>query len=250
MTLDRDLNAISSSTSMSDILNICNLSLPENPRGTDKDSLKSYVKNFYEKEFSNFRNKKIRILEIGFRHGASLALWSHYFSEAEIIGIDNGSDNSVTLEAPICDDWLSLPNITTVYGDAYNEKFSSDIIEKFNILIDDGPHTLSSQLKFIKYYHSKLCPNGLMIVEDIQRYGGLTIWPFLFVTPFKYQVEFHDFRMRSGVTDDIIFVVRNSGQKQVISRFYLILRALLYLIFEPARAFKVSTIKLKNSFFR
>ena len=137
------------SPNMKEILAIYDLNLPQNSRGTDKGSQKSYVDMFYECEFKRFRDQPIRILEIGFRHGASLALWSHYFSKAEIFGLDNGSDHSVTYTSPTCMEWLNLPNITTIYGDAYDLNFVDALTGSFDIMIDDGPHSLLSQLKFI-----------------------------------------------------------------------------------------------------
>ena len=43
----------------------------------------------YEKIFSNYRNKKIKFVEIGVANGGSLFMWRNYFGKkAEIIGID------------------------------------------------------------------------------------------------------------------------------------------------------------------
>lgn len=39
--------------------------------------------------------------------------------------------------------------------------------EGFDIIIDDGPHTLISQVMFIKKYLPLLNQGGIMIIEDI-----------------------------------------------------------------------------------
>ena len=71
-----------------------NLNLSENNLGTDKGDYKSYIDLFYEKYFFEFKEKKINLLEIGFRHGASLCLWSNYFKNGYILGLDNYSDST------------------------------------------------------------------------------------------------------------------------------------------------------------
>ena len=221
--------------SMTEILDANNLHLLNNPRGTDKGYPKSYIRHFYEIEFADYREKKVRLLEIGFRHGASLALWSKYFQNAEIVGVDNGSDVSVSNDNPVNEDWLSLPNVQTIYGNAYDSDFAAGIKGKFDILIDDGPHWLWSQLAFIKLYNNKIAEDGVMVVEDILRYGGLTIWPFLLTTPIRFEVDFYDFRSISGAPDDILYVVRNSGKRQGLSRLRLVIKACYYTIVDPLR---------------
>ena len=79
---------------MDELLNEFNLNMPSNPRGTDKGSIKSYIHGFYEAEFGSRRALKNRLLEVGVRTGASLALWANYFKDVEIIGIDVESAGS------------------------------------------------------------------------------------------------------------------------------------------------------------
>jgi len=38
---------------------------------------------------------------------------------------------------------------------------------KFDIVIDDGPHTLEPQKAFIELYHKLVIPGGYLIVEDV-----------------------------------------------------------------------------------
>ena len=70
------------------ILSDMNLNISTNPRGTDKGDFKSYVKYFYEKEFGARKMDKVRLLEIGVRSGASIALWSNFFKNVEIVCVD------------------------------------------------------------------------------------------------------------------------------------------------------------------
>ena len=211
------------------------LCLSVNQRGTDKLRPHSYIEGFYEREFKKFRSKPVRLLEIGFRHGASLALWSTYFSDGLIFGVDNHSDLNLTNEHPINESWTERPNVTTIFGDAYSQEFANKLDGKFDILIDDGPHTLSSQVTFIKLYADKLAGDGIAVIEDLVKFGGLLLWPLMLSTPLKYEVEFHDFRNRSGLSDDLIFTVRNSGKNQILSRIKLSARGVYYLLVDPVR---------------
>ena len=207
-----------------------NINIKNNPRGTDKLWPHNYIDGFYEKEFLSLKNKKCRFLEIGFRHGASLYLWANYFSNAEIIGIDNGSDISVNKEAPINEKWLDNEKISVKYGDAYSYDFSKAITAKFDIIIDDGPHTLKSQKIFLDLYLNKLKLNGVAIIEDLQKYGGLVILLLILNTPLKYNIEFYDFRKNTKLGDDMLYVVRNLEGNQLFNRINIIFLASKYLI--------------------
>ena len=75
-------------SSLKEILKEYNLNKSINKFGTDKGDFKSYIDLFYEDYFLNYKNKKINLLEIGFRNGASLYLWAKYFKKGNIIGFD------------------------------------------------------------------------------------------------------------------------------------------------------------------
>lgn len=48
--------------------------------------------NIYERYFNSFRSKNPRFLEIGVQYGGSLKMWSEYFENAKIFGIDINPD--------------------------------------------------------------------------------------------------------------------------------------------------------------
>lgn len=128
---------------------------------TDKNSVHCYVKGYYEMEFSKFKDKEINFLEIGIRSGGSMKLWSEYFTNAiSIIGIDID-------ESCIVSEFKKIDNVDYYFGDAY----SSEIVDKISnidIFLDDGPHTLDSQLKAIECYLPKVNSGGLFLIEDVQ----------------------------------------------------------------------------------
>lgn len=125
--------------------------------GTDKESCHGYISHFYEKEFSKYKDKKIKFLEIGIYTGDSLKLWKRYFTNVEkIVGVD------ITLE--------QLKNkedgIEYIIDDAYSKDFCQTL-SNFDIIIDDGPHSFETQCQFIDLYYPKLNSGGIMVIEDL-----------------------------------------------------------------------------------
>ena len=62
----------------------------------------------YERHFARFRDRPIRILEIGVQYGGGLWMWSQYFHpESKIFGLDI---------SPHCE-YPKLPNVQVFIGD-------------------------------------------------------------------------------------------------------------------------------------
>lgn len=120
----------------------------------------SYIENFYGKIFPARKESTLNVLEIGIASGGSLWLWEEYFKRATIHAMD--------IDEHMSKKFVGQPRISTSCVDAYN-KFVIDSIpdQFFDIIIDDGPHTLESQCIFVSRYWEKLAPGGLLIVEDI-----------------------------------------------------------------------------------
>lgn len=221
--------------SLKEILDDMNLNLSVNPRGTDKGDYKSYVDKFYEKECKKLTRKDhIRILEIGVRHGASITLWSEYFKNVEITGIDNFVDSSINRDLPVNERWLSHDNFTLVSEDAYISETARRLVGNFDIIIDDGPHTLTSQLDAVDLYLDKLSEKGVMVIEDIQKYGGLVLLFFIGKVPVNFNLDVHDFRLHKSGSDNMLVTVRRSNLlMSLINRAYLLFKIIIYLGFEP-----------------
>ena len=177
--------------------------------GTDKNSYHSYIENFYEKEFEPYKESKIDLLEIGIETGGSLKLWKEYFLNSKsIVGVDV-SDEKIDPR------YRNIGGVTINIEDAYAEKFSKKL-KQFDIIIDDGPHTLESQLKSIELYLPKLKQDGLFIIEDIQsvEHFDILINKSKEVCEFvdnqiEYCVECIDLRDKKGRWDDLLFLIRS-----------------------------------------
>lgn len=152
--------------SLKQILEEYNLNITSNPEyGTDKGEPKSYVDEFYQNKFEQYRDSEITLVEIGVRSGASMKLWREFFSKANIIGIDNFQDFNDN-KTPINQEWVS-ENVTFIDFDAYSEDVLSKIENNIDILIDDGPHTFQSHIDLLNLYIPKMNPGGMIIIEDV-----------------------------------------------------------------------------------
>ena len=226
------------------ILSKFNLNISSNPMGTDKGDFKSYVDLYYSQKFLKFKNSQVSLLEIGIRHGASIKLWTEYFSEGKIFGIDNLSDISLEKNSPNTN-WLNHPRVKVYNNNAYLKKFVDQLHCTFDLIIDDGPHSLSSQLSCCKLYLPKLNKGGYLIIEDILRYGRVAIIFFLFHISLKYQIRIYDFRHHLPGNDNLIIEI-HSNSKHAFN-FYLricyFFYAFLYLPIEIINFFKRKVLK-------
>jgi hypothetical protein len=94
----------------------------------------------YDRYLSRFRNKEIIVVEIGVWQGGSLGMWKDYFGpKAKIFGVDID---------PKCKE-LENENATILIGSQADRKFLRQLrreIPPFDILIDDGGHTMEQQI--------------------------------------------------------------------------------------------------------
>lgn len=170
---------------------------------TDKASTHNYVEGFYENSFSSYRDKKVKVLEIGIASGTSLLLWDEYFvNNTGVYGIDiNSSDITNEVE--------KRERINTIIGNAYDQKLT-ETLPIFDIIIDDGPHTLESMVSFIELYLPKLNSNGIMVIEDIQSLDWMSELIEVFNESKKDtdECEVVDLRESIGRYDDLMFIIR------------------------------------------
>jgi hypothetical protein len=126
--------------------------------------------DFYEKLFSNKKEKIDYIFECGignkktmgsnFTPGASLKMWRDYFQCAYIYGADIDKE---TL--------FSDNRIQTFLMDQTNEnsveKTFSEINKEFDLIIDDGLHSLDAAKTFFNVAYKYLKRGGIFVIEDI-----------------------------------------------------------------------------------
>jgi GR25 family glycosyltransferase involved in LPS biosynthesis len=169
---------------------------------TDKNSYHSYI-DVYENLFKNRQLSVKNVLEIGIEKGGSLKLWNDYFVNATIYGLD-------TNDSP---QFLSkYKRIITQKRHAYSNDTLHYFLDKnikFDVIVDDGPHTLDSMIFVLENYSKLLNKDGILIIEDVQVIEWCEIL-YNNVEPslqkFSYKI---DRRHIKGTLDDILFIVEN-----------------------------------------
>lgn len=168
---------------------------------TDKDSLHSYCTHFYERELARYRDQQVQIVEIGIDQGGSLQLWAEWFSQATILGID------LQMRGNCEQNCSRYSNIRIGLGNAYDPENINNYPE-IDILIDDGPHDLQSQLWVLQNLLPRIKPGGLLVIEDVMDAANLQILMDRVPDALKQFAEMIDLRHIKGRYDDLMLVVR------------------------------------------
>ena len=124
---------------------------------TDKGSIKHNYTAVYERYFGSLRGQPgLRLMEIGVACGSSLKMWSKYFADARILGVDIRPDC-----ANLC---RLYPNIAITIQNATK----APVPGAFDIIIDDGSHVSADIVDTFKHNWPNLKPGGLFVVEDLK----------------------------------------------------------------------------------
>ena len=118
--------------------------------------------------FSQIRNEKITIAEIGIEKNASTKLWRDFFQNAEIHGFE--FEEKKIKDA--VDDKLSNTFYHKIDVDDpknIDEAFKNTN-KKFDIIIDDSTHLFEHQINIIQNVKNYLNENSLLIIEDIYKH--------------------------------------------------------------------------------
>jgi len=125
----------------------------------------------YERHFSRFRGTDVHVVEFGVSHGGSLQMWKHYFGpRAKIFGIDIN---------PHCKS-LEEEQIQIFIGDQNDRRFLQSLtktIPRMDVLIDDGGHTMTQQIRTYEALFPHIDKQGVYLCEDLctsywPEYGG------------------------------------------------------------------------------
>ena len=138
--------------------------------GTDKASSYHNYTRIYSQYFAPLKNSPIKFLEIGVYKGASVKFWESYFPNADLHFIDidfsrmEYTSDKVSYHAVNQEDPVAL--------DAFRTK-----VGEFDVILDDGGHTMKQQLTSLIHLISAVKSGGMYIIEDLhtaywKSYGG------------------------------------------------------------------------------
>ena len=126
--------------------------------GSDKTTVHSYG-GWYREHLNEYRDNPVVLLEIGVQGGHSLHMWDGYFThpQARFVGVDKSAANA------------SIPSrATVIHADGTHRSIVERIPKELDIVIDDGAHSLRSQIDAMRIYWNRLNPGGLYVIEDVQ----------------------------------------------------------------------------------
>ncbi|MDQ0373232.1 class I SAM-dependent methyltransferase [Cellulomonas humilata] len=121
----------------------------------------------YHRHLERYRGRPVRVLEIGVYRGGGLTMWQKYFGpDAVIVGADI-DDAAVR---------ATKGRFVVELGDQADPAFLRGLHETygpFDVVIDDGGHTMQQQIVTAETLFPLLKDDGLLIVEDTHT----SYWP-------------------------------------------------------------------------
>jgi len=127
---------------------------------TDKGVTVHHYTEIYDLFFSRLRNSVTKVFEIGIAGGGSLEMWRDYFPKATIYGIDIVPKTE-----------LESRRLKTFVADQADRRQLAAFIDKFggtfDIIIDDGGHSMEQQQISLGYLFKYVKPGGYYVIEDV-----------------------------------------------------------------------------------
>lgn len=137
--------------------------------GTDKVTTHHY-QYMYEKHLQPLRDQPLKMLEIGlgcnmnYGPGKSYHTWLEFFPNVDMYYIE--------YDAACVEKWSADMTGAKVFtGDQADEQFLNDFIAKsgggFDIIVDDGGHTMNQQIVSLNKLFDIVVPGGIYFCEDL-----------------------------------------------------------------------------------
>jgi hypothetical protein len=176
--------------------------------------------DFYEKLFNNNKDSIKKIFEFGigtnnsnipsnmgkkFIPGASLRVWRDYFINAEIYGAD--IDKKIL---------FSENRIKTFYVDQLKPETFDGMWEQvneneFDIIIDDGLHTLEAGINTFEKSFKKINKDGIYIIEDVDLCILKNLSNFFINTNINYEIISFSSNVMKLLKDSNLFIIKKNN---------------------------------------
>jgi SAM-dependent methyltransferase len=139
------------------------------------DALELGYTQHYNQLLSEVRNDFTKVLEIGVETGRSHRLWLEYFPNAKIYGYDifeYGYDELQRLQEgnPFLDRSVMFKGDQSNIEDL--NRFKSEYGGDFDMIIDDGGHTMEQMQTSLNHLWDSVKPGGIYVIEDLHSCSG------------------------------------------------------------------------------
>ena len=173
---------------------------------SDKGTVHSYI-DFYERYFAPKR-RRVTLLEIGVMTGSSLLLWSRYFHNYRLIGVDLALDLGQSKDFHT--ELESDPNIHLYLGLDSTKSYVPNQLRSFDFdfIIDDGNHEFWAQILTLQSYWPLLMPGGVYFIEDIMGDGEIQQFRKLIESRYPSAIVEHHAGFKADRTDDQILAIK------------------------------------------
>jgi len=129
-------------------------------KNKEKIDAHGYAK-IYETVFTNFKEKKINILELGSFYGNAAAALYFYFDKANIFSADINPDMFKYKSNRITNFYIDSSSRNSLKNDLISKK------NNFDIIIEDASHMLKDQIISLFMLFPLVNPGGYFIVEEL-----------------------------------------------------------------------------------
>eukprot|EP00400_MALV-I_sp_L67-5_P000717 gene717-64_t len=159
--------------------------------GSDKDSgFHNYLK--FAQQFLFRFGTSASVLEMGVNKGSSLALWSLYFPDGIVFGVD--TNENTTLDNELIGRGANITgNVKIEIGDCTSESFAADHLsgQNFHLMIDDASHVGANQITTFEMLFplTNLLPGGIYWVEDVTHENALEYFRNLATVSFEFGTD-------------------------------------------------------------
>ncbi len=170
---------------------------------TDKNTVHAYLP-LYQSLLEGKKDTAKNVLEIGIKNGGSIKLWSDFFTNATVYAIDIQKDIPPQL---LNNEKIVLYMSTNAYDEEIFKNIFLNNNIKYDFILDDGPHTLDSMIKFIKLYSQIITDDGILMIEDVQSWDWIDKLKDAVPEDLKKYIKTYDLRNKKNRWDDIVFTI-------------------------------------------
>jgi predicted O-methyltransferase YrrM len=173
--------------------------------GTDKNTIHSYC-DIYEELLSSYINKEVKLLEVGVLYGASALIWYELLPNSKLFLVDIKNWMHQKITKHLNNDRYKFYKMNGYSQYAVNT-LKLDVLSGFDIILEDGPHSIETQSIFLKKYFPLLNKDGIMIIEDVE-YKNVELLIKQVPSNYRKFVKIYDLRKQKNRYDDILFVIQ------------------------------------------